>query len=137
MVETKSLEQTRKRWEAAHGRVPGAYKEGIQAAKDWQGPAIAAEELWAAKVAEAAAAKRRARRIAEVTNEQWKTAAAEKGSARIGPGMAAAKEKYAKGMAAVLETIRNVSLPPRTTDPMANIDNRVKPIVAALKKLKE
>ena len=37
----------------------------------------------------------------------------------------------------VLSVIQGVSIPPRTTDGMANIDNRLKPIAAALMKMKE
>lgn len=137
MVETKSMEQTQKNWEASHGRIPGAYADGVKGAKDVIAKAIAGEELYAQKVQEAIASKRRAKKLAEVSDEQWRSAAIEKGAARIGPGMNAAKAKYNKGMGRVLSTIQGVSIAPRTADPMANIDNRVKPIVAALAKLKE
>lgn len=137
MVETKSMEQTQKNWEASHGRIPGAYSDGVKNAKDVIAKAIAAEDLYAQKVQEAVASKRRARKLAEVSDEQWRAAALEKGAARIGPGMAAAKAQYNKGMGRVLSTIQGVTIAPRTSDPMANIDNRVKPIVAALAKLKE
>ena len=137
MVDTKSLDQTQRKWEAAIGRVPQAYVEGVNAAKDVIAKGVAAEELYAQRVQEAIASKRRARKLAEVSDEQWRTAAKEKGGARIGPGMSAAKQKFNVGISKVLSTLQSVSLPPRTADPMANIDNRVKPIVAALRKLKE
>lgn len=131
------MEQTTKNWEGAIGRVPAAYAEGVSAAKDWQAKAIAAEDLWQQKIQEAAAAKRRARKIAEVSDEQWRAAAREKGAARIGQGMAASKDKFRSGIAKVLDVLHGVSLPPRTADPMANVDNRVKPIVEALHGLKK
>lgn len=137
MVETKSLEATKRKWEGAIGRVPAAYSEGVGAAKDVIAKAIAAEDLYAARMQEAISAKRRAVKLAEVTDEDWRRAAKEKGAARIGPGMSAAKDKFAKGMGRVLDTLAGVSLPPRTADPIANVDNRVKPIVAALRKLKD
>ncbi len=34
MVDTKSLEQTNANWIAAQGRVPEAYKQGVNNAKD-------------------------------------------------------------------------------------------------------
>jgi len=137
MVETKSLEQTRKNWEASHGRVPTAYVEGVTRAKDVISKAIAAEGLYAEKVQASIATQKRARKLAEVTDEDWRKAAREKGAPRIAAGMAASKEKFAKGIARVLDTIQSVNLPARTADPMQNVDQRVKPIVAALSKLKE
>lgn len=137
MVDTKSVEQSSKNWEDAIGRVPAAYVAGISGAKDVIAKGVAAEDLYAQKVQEAIASKRRARKLAEVSDEQWKAAARDKGGSRIGPGMTASKDKFRTGIGRVLETIRGVTIAPRTADPMANIDNRVKPIVAALVKLKE
>ena len=137
MVETKSLEATKKAWEDSHGRVPAAYSEGITGAKDVIAKGVAAEALYAQKVQEAIASGRRAKKLAEVSDDQWRRAALEKGAARIAPGMAAAKEKFATGMSKVLSTIQGVTIAPRTADPMQNVDNRVKPIVAALAKLRE
>jgi len=137
MVNTKSLDATRKNWEGSHGRVPAAYADGIKGATDVIAKAIAAEDLYAQKVQEAIASKRRATKLAEVSDEQWRKAALDKGAPRIAAGMAAAKDKYAKGMGAVLSTIQSVSIAPRSADPMANVDGRVKPIVAALAAMKK
>jgi len=137
MVETKSIEQTRKNWKDSHGRIPAAYKAGVQASTGWQQKAIAGEDLYAAKLQEAIANKRRARKLANVSDEQWKSATVNKGAERIVRGMSEAEDKFAAGMGKVLDTIRNVNLPPRTADPIANVDNRVKPIVAALAKMKQ
>lgn len=132
MVETKSLEATRKSWEASHGRVPQAYSDGVTAARDVIAKGIAAEDLYGQKVQEAVANKSRAKALANVSDEEWRRAAKEKGAARIATGMAASKEKFAKGMGRVLEVIQNTTIAPRTGDPMANVDNRVKPIVQNL-----
>ena len=137
MVDTKSLEQTRKNWEDSHGRVPAAYSAGVTNAKDVIAKGVAAEDLYAQKVQEAIASKRRAKNLAKVSDDQWRQAAIEKGAPRIAAGMAASKEKFASGMSKVLEKIQGVTIAPRTSDPMANVDNRVKPIVAALAKLKD
>ena len=137
MVDTKSLDQTQKNWEGAIGRVPSAYSDGVKGAKDVIAKAIAAEDLYAAKVQEAIAKKLRAKKLAEVSDEEWRSAALDKGASRIGPGMTASKQKFNTGISKVLSTIQGVSIAPRTADPMANVDNRVKPIVAALAKLKE
>ena len=137
MVDTKSLDQTQKNWEASHGRVPEAYSAGVRGAKDVIAKGVAAEPLYAQKVQEAISAGRRAKKLAEVSDEQWRQAALEKGAARIATGMAASKQKFNSGMAKVLSTIQGVTIAPRSADPMANVDGRVKPIVAALAKMKD
>lgn len=137
MVDTKSLDQTKKNWEAAIGRVPQAYSDGVDNAKDVIAKGVAAEALYAQKVQEAIASGRRAKKLSEVSDDQWRRAAKEKGAARIATGMTASKEKFASGMSKVLSVIQGVTIAPRVADPMANVDNRVKPIVAALAKLKE
>lgn len=137
MVDTKSLDQTQKNWEASHGRVPQAYSDGVKGAKDVIAKGIAAEDLYAQRVQETIASKKRARMLANVSDEQWRQAALEKGAPRIAQGMAAAKNKYNSGMSKVLAVIQGVTIAPRTADPMQNIDNRVKPIAAALHAMKD
>jgi len=137
MVDTKSLDQTQKNWEASHGRVPAAYQAGVRGAKDVIAKGVAAEALYAQKTQESISSGKRARKLAEVSDEQWRAAALDKGATRIAAGMAASKGKFNVGISKVLSTIQGVTIAPRSADPMANVDNRVKPIVAALAKLKE
>lgn len=132
MVDTKPLEQVNTNWIAAQGRVPAAYSQGIDNAKDVINKAIAGEDNYAAGVAEAVATKSRAKGLAKISDADWKKAAKEKGAARIAAGMKAAEAKFSAGMAKNLATIQSVSIPPRVQDGMANIDNRLKPIAAAL-----
>lgn len=136
MVETKSLDQTQKNWEASHARVPAAYSAGVDNAKDVIQKAIAGEQLYAQKVQEAIASQRRAKKLAEVSDDQWRKAAKEKGAQRIGPGMAAAKQKFNTGISKVLSVIQSTTIAPKTADPIANVDGRVKPLVEALHKMK-
>ena len=137
MVDTKPLAQVQKKWEGSIGRVPSAFTEGVDLAKDVIAKGVAGEELYAVKVQEAIAAKRRAEKLAEVTDAEWKSAAKDKGAKRIGGGMTAAKMKFNKGISEVLTVIQGVEIAPRTADPIANVDNRVKPIVAALAAMKK
>lgn len=137
MVDTKPLNVVQKKWEDAIGSVPARYKEGVEGATNWQTKAIEGEGLYAEKVQEAISAKRRASGIASVSDADWKNAAANKGATRIGPGMSASKGKFGRGIADVLNTIQGVQIGPRTADPMANVDNRVKPIVSALAAMKK
>ena len=132
MVDTKSLEQTRANWKSSHGRIAAAYSQGVDNARDVINKAIAGEQNYAAGVQEAIASGARSRGLSKVSDADWKRAAKEKGATRIVSGMVASEGKFASGMAQNLQTIQSVSIPPRTQDGMANIDNRLKPIAAAL-----
>ena len=135
MVETKTLEATSKAWEQSHSRVASAYVEGISAARDVIAKAIAGEANYAAGVQEAIASGRRAKALDQVSHEQWRKAAREKGGPRIAPAIAAAKDSFRSGMGEVLSTIQAVSLPARTTDAATNVANRVTPIAVALQNM--
>jgi len=139
MVKIKSSAEIAKKWDDAIGRVPGAYKAGVARTNDWAEKASSdeAESLWNEKIAEAAAAKRRQKAVSAISNEDWKRAASEKGSARIGAGMTAAKAKRTSNFEPFRSAIEGVQLPARSADPMANIDARVKPIVSALVETKK
>lgn len=134
MVKIKSAAQIDANYKAAIGRVPAAYKAGVQATGDWQEKAssAAAEDLWKQKIAEAAAANRRQKAVSAVSNAEWQSKAANVGSARIGQGMTANADKRTRNHEPYRSAIEGTSLPARSADPMANVDQRVKPIVAAL-----
>ena len=137
MVDTKPLSQVQKKWEDSIGRVPASYAEGVAGAKDVIAKGVAAEGLYAEKLAATIASKKRATELAKITDSEWKVAASDKGAKRIGAGMTAAKGKFNKGISDVLTTIQGVTIAPRTADPLANVDNRVKPIVKALADMKK
>jgi len=74
---------------------------------------------------------KRERALQRVNEADWKNKALSVGSTRIAQGMQEGAQKQADNYEPIAEAIRSVNLPDRTADPMANIDNRVKPIVAA------
>ena len=139
MVKIKSAGQIDSNYKAAIGRVPGAYKTGVMATSDWQEKASseAAESLYAEKVQEAVAAKRRQKAVGNVSNSEWQGKAANIGATRIGAGMTAGADKRTRNFEPYRAAIEGVSLPDRTADPMANVDARVKPIVSALVETKK
>jgi hypothetical protein len=137
MVDTKPLSQVQKKWEDSIGRVPGAYTEGVAGAKDVIAKGVAAESLYAEKLQATIASKKRATELSKVSDSEWKAAATDKGAKRIGAGMTGAKGKFNKGISEVLTVIQGVTIAPRTADPLANVDNRVKPIVKALADMKK
>ena len=138
-MKIKSQAEISKKWGDAIGRVPGAYKEGVQRTNDWQEKAASndAENLWKTKIDEAAARKARQKAISAVSNEEWKSAAVAKGSARIGAGMTAAQGKRASKHEPYRAAIEGMTLPPKTADPAQNVTNRVIPIAVTLSELKK
>jgi len=133
-METKSAADTVKRWTSAIGRVPGAYKDGVEGASNVIERSKAAEETWKAAVQDAAAREARKKGLEKITDAEWKKAAIEKGAARIGAGMTAGKEKFNRGITEVLSVLSGITLPPRGLDPEGNVDGRVKPIARELHK---
>ena len=136
MVETKGVTASVAAWKASHSRVPASYKAGVLANTNQNERAQAAEELWKARIAEAAARGARLKGLQASSTEKWKKAAAEKGAARISGGMAAAVPEFQEGITRVLSVIEGTSIPARVADPMANIDNRLKPIAQNLYDMK-
>jgi len=138
-MKIKSSAEISKKWDEAIGRVPAAYKEGVAKTTDWQEKAASedAENLWKEKIAEAAARNARQKAVSAVSNEEWRSAAVAKGSARIGAGMTAAKAKRAAKFEPYRSAIEGLSLPAKTADPTANVTNRVIPIAVALSDLKK
>lgn len=132
MVKIKSLETIKNRWSSAIPRVPGAYKEGVSSVTDWKERALEGQSLYEKKMSDAAILKRRAKALENVSTDEWKSKAANLGSARIGAGMSANVDKYTKGFAPFREAIANTSLPPRSEDGMQNLTNRAGAVVQAL-----
>lgn len=134
MVKIKSASDIDKKYKDAISRVPANYKQGIQATTNWQERAgsAEAEELWKVKIAEAAASGRRQKAVAQVSNSEWQTKAANIGATRIGAGMTAGADKRTRNFEPYRSTIEGTTLPARTADPMANVTNRVGGMVMAL-----
>jgi len=132
----KTKEQAKANLEASIAYIPERYKAGVQAA-DWFGPASSeqAETNYASGVQKAVAGKRRQKGIRNVSNEDWKNAAINKGASKIGPGLSAAIDKWATKWGPMYDKVSSKvnSLPPKTTDFMANINNRLVPTVKAWK----
>lgn len=132
MVKIPSVDEINARYKNAIGRVPDSYKKGVQQTTDWQEKAMAGQNLYEQKMSDRSVLARRGQKIAKVSNEDWKTRAADLGSSRIGPGMQANADKQRRNYAPFRETLAGLTLPDRTADPMTNIDNRSKAVVKAL-----
>ena len=136
MVKTKGIERSVAGWKSGVAGASGRYTEGINATNDWQEKAVAAEDRYAAGIQQAVANRSREKGLSKVSNSDWKSKAATKGSQRWAPGVNAAEADYRKGLAPVLSVIESVTLPERTNDAAANVAARVTPIAVALQNAK-
>ena len=102
---------------------------------DWKAgvSSDAANQNWKAGSQAAASADRWKMGVDRVSNETWRAAALSKGANSIAEGMRMGAEKYRQNFEPVLAAIHSAvdALPPRSTDPSANIDSRLKPVALA------
>lgn len=133
----KTKEEARANFEAAIAYIPDRYRAGVSKA-DWHTPAKsdAAEKNYADAISKAVAAKKRQRAIAEMSNEDWKNAAINKGAPIIGDRIRTALDKWAAEWGPLYDQVASKvsTLPPKTLDWRANINNRLVPVVETWKK---
>lgn len=129
MVDTKNSSTAVDNWEGSISQIPQRYRQGVEDADNVVDKMIAAEDVWVEAIIEAANNKARQKGLEGLSDREWKNLTTNKGASRIGPGMRAAKAGFKEGIGKVISALQEVDLPARTTSPMQNIDNRVKPIV--------
>lgn len=132
----KTAEEAKANFQASISYIPQRYTAGVQKA-DWLTPAKsdAAERNFADGVSKAVANKTRQRKIAQLSNDDWKNAAVQKGAPIIGSRIQGALDKWMANWSPIYSKVQTsiASLPPSTTDYMANINNRLVPTVKAWK----
>lgn len=130
----RTIQQAVKNYRSSVATVPDRYKEGIAKA-DWATAAQRpeTEANWASGVQRAASENAYSRGVRGVSNEEWKKMASTKGANSIVQGMTLGSEKYQRRFAPILDAMNSAAanLPARTQDANANIDARLKPVVAA------
>lgn len=133
----KSKEEARANFEAAIAYIPSRYEAGVRKA-DWAGPAGSdqAEANYADGVQKAVARKSRQRAVKEVGNSEWQEAAATKGAPIIGERIRASLDKWSSEWGPIYDRVASKvgTLPPKTTDFRANINNRLVPVVEEWKR---
>ncbi len=133
----KTKEEARANFEAAITYIPDRYAAGIRKA-DWATEAGSdqAEKNYAANVQKAIANKSRQKAVKKVSNTDWQNAAIEKGAPIIGDRIRLAMDKWASNWGPMYDQVvtKVGTLPAKTTDFRANINNRLVPVVEAWKK---
>lgn len=82
---------------------------------------------------------RRQKELRKVTEEQMNSAMRDKGGSNYATSTGASGQKWVDNALPYVNLAESTAanLPPRSRDPMVNVDKRVKPIVKALHDLKE
>ena len=132
MVYVPSAAERKAKYLNSIGGVPANYKAGIERTTGWKEKALNGQGLYEQQMQNAAVLRRRAVALERVSEADWKSKASNLGSMRIADGMRNGAEKQAQNYEPIANALRSVELPERSADPMANIDNRVKPIVRAM-----
>lgn len=131
-MKVKNMNDAQANYVAGAAGAGAKYVKGIEGATDWQAKAIAGEKLYAEKLQEAIAAGRRAKGLARVSNEEWKSRAKDVGGARIGQGMTKGASKWAREFTPYSDALKGTELPARTADGMQNLINRGGAVVQAM-----
>src|SRR3990167_7021315 len=137
MVKTKGVERSVSNWKSGAAGATGRYAEGAAQTTGFTEAAVAGQSLYAQRVQESIAKNTRVTGLQKSGDTKWKEGISKKGVSRWAPGVNAAESDYRKGIAGVLSVIEGVALPPKTSDPAANVAARVTPIAVALRAAKD
>jgi len=137
MVNVPTQDEIKKRYDAGAGRAPAAYAEAVKKTTGVIEAAKKGEDLYAQKMTQVIAEKRRLKGLEKTTDEDWRRGAIDKGAKRIGPGMKAAVDKQAKGFEPYRQLLGDIELPPRAATGEENIENRLKPIALGMEAKKK
>jgi len=114
MVKTRGVEHATEKWARKVGVAGPDYEAGIRdPKKDWKSETAAAEARYEEGVRGAISDKRFGKGVARAGTEKWSRKTEAVGIGRWPEGVAAAKDDYNTGMAAVISAIEGVTLPPR------------------------
>ena len=125
------LAEARKRLEQALSVIPDRYRAGIQTA-EWQQNTLKAAQTWKAAMQKIVSTNRWEQGVQKTSNETWRTHAMQAADLipqRLRNALDKWQSKFGPIYQSVLSTVQ--SLPPRTADPIQNVDTRVKPVVRA------
>jgi len=133
----KTLAEARANFEASIAYIPDRYAKGVDKA-DWATPAKSdqAEKNFADAMSKAMANKSRQKGVAEVTNEEWRKAANDKGAPIIGERIRGALGEWEAEFGPIYSQVQTkvAALPPKGVNWRDNINTRLVPVVETWKK---
>lgn len=134
-IQIKDPNTIANKWATRAGAAGSDYATGVQNPRTSQsGAAIAAKNVWAESVAQAAQQDSYAKGLQKSGDAKWQAGVAAKGASRYAPGVTAGKGNYVTGITPVIQTLSTITLPPRNVK--GNNMGRVQVVVDALRKLK-
>lgn len=134
-IRMKSLEEISSAFAASGSKAATAYAKEVDKVTDQaeRSASEAAETNYAAAIALAVANKARQKGAAKRSTAYWKEKAKSKGAPRLSTGITGAKEDHRSGYAPIHSALSGMSIPDKGTDPYANVDNILKPVVKAMR----
>jgi len=130
----KTVDQAAKHLGEAASVIPARYEEGTSKAQWAEGAASPqAETNYQAGIQESISENRRQKGVEKAGNTSYRKGCAEKGKQVIGQRITNSLGKYRENVRPSMDAAIAASdaAPPKTRDPMQNIENRLKPVVAA------
>jgi len=115
------------RWKLGGSTAGVAWHDNaIAPSTDWAGPTAAAQDLWALKVAEAAADGRFASGVTTAGNAKYKDRIHEVGIGRYTGGFTTeALDRYTTAMTPFWDRLETLTLPPRGTTIRENVERTI------------
>ena len=137
MVKVKDLTTSKANYAGSASEAVRRWKQEIPKA-EWRNAALSpsAVELHRVKTIEALDAGRREKGIEAVSDAEWRTRTLQKGGSSMGTAMTQSADKWAQKYSPYRSALEALDLPDKTADAMQNIDNRLKPVVAAQQEVK-
>lgn len=114
MAEIPALDRIVEKWQRRSAQAGPDYDQGVSnPRRDWAQSAAAANNSYRDAVTAAAQAGAYAAGVQRAGTPKWQTRAKVLGTARFGPGVAAAADDYSRGFAPIREGIAAARLSPR------------------------
>lgn len=114
----------------------GTYvSEATSPETDWETPTMEAEGDWQEGVARAAEMGFFSAGVRRAGNAKYKERIAAVGESRYRTGVTSGSAEYAEKMAPFLNALEAMTLPPKTDDIDANIDNRMRPVAHEMRRI--
>jgi hypothetical protein len=136
-IRVKDAATVARKWVTRASSASPDYAAGVkEAGADWESNTLAGKENFSMGVQQAIADGRYEKGVREAGQGKYVARASGIGATRFAPGVQAAENEMARGVAPVLETIRSINLPPRRPKGDPGNMERANAVATALRKLK-
>jgi len=129
----KPLEDIAKHYRESAATAASRYKDSISQV-EWQEAAIQGQKLYVQQMTRSEVLARRESGVKKVSDTEFRSAMEKKGALRIMSGIQAGVDKQREGYRPIREALDGLEIPERVADPDANIENRLKPVVHAMRR---